>query len=159
MTPPGNGLRDYLGYWLARLTDEVHRSFERKLAEHGVTVAQWRVLMTVYREHANSTSEVARFINTDVGAVSRLVDRLTAKGLMERSTQTNLRRRKGLVLTAAGNELVPELIDLADDTEAVFFGSLTTLQRSDLIQLLQDLLPSAAGPAENRPALPRPTGG
>lgn len=146
MAPPGSGLRDYLGYWLARLSDEVHRSFERQLAEQGVTVAQWRVLMTVYREHATSTSAVARFINTDVGAVSRLVDRLTAKGLMERSSHPDLRRRKGLALTPAGRELVPELIHLADDTEATFFGCLTSSERSDLSQLLQNLLPAPARP-------------
>jgi DNA-binding MarR family transcriptional regulator len=102
--------------------------------------------MTVYREHATSTSEVARFINTDVGAVSRLVDRLTAKGLMERSSHPNLRRRKGLVLTPAGRDLVPDLIHLADDTEAAFFGSLPSSARSDLIQLLQELLPASTRP-------------
>jgi DNA-binding MarR family transcriptional regulator len=43
-----------------------------------VTVAQWNVLVTVYHGHA-TTTEVARYIAIDPGAVSRLVDRLPAR--------------------------------------------------------------------------------
>jgi hypothetical protein len=34
------GLHDHVGYWLRRLSDEVHTSFERQIAARGVTVAQ-----------------------------------------------------------------------------------------------------------------------
>ena len=62
MSGSASGLRDHVGYWLRRLSDEVHLSFERKLAAHGVTVAQWTVLVTLYRGEGATVAEVARFI-------------------------------------------------------------------------------------------------
>src|SRR5208282_315539 len=102
-----SGLRDHVGYWLRRLSDEVHASFERQLVARDVTVAQWNVLVTVYHDRATTTTEVARYIGIDPGAVSRLVDRLAAKGLMTRSADPASRRRVQLSLTHTGRALVP----------------------------------------------------
>lgn len=137
-----SGLHDHIGYWLRRLSDEVHASFERQIAARGVTVAQWNVLVSVYHGHATTTAEVARFIGIDPGAVSRLVDRLAGKGLMTRSADPASRRRLQLSLTDAGGELVPDLIRIADKNDEVFFGALPPGERADLMRLLQRLLPA-----------------
>ncbi len=135
-----SGLHDHVGYWLRRLSDDVHTAFERRLANRDVTVAQWNVLVTVYHGDATTTTAVAKFIGTDPGAVSRLVDRLSDKGLMTRSLDPASRRRLQLRLTAAGTALVPALIELADDNDAAFFESLTSKERSALVSRLQRLL-------------------
>lgn len=142
MTSSASGLRDHLGYWLRRLSDEVHVSFERKLASRGVTVAQWNVLVTLYRGEAETVGEVAKFIETDVAAASRLVDRLVDKGLVERGTDPASRRRVPLVLTTAARDLVPALIELADENDAAYFGALTETRRRELVALLKSLLTS-----------------
>lgn len=139
-----SGSRGSVGYWLGRLSDRVQQSFERRLAESGVTVAQCRVLVTVFGGHATTTSEVARFLATDPGAVSRLVDRLIAKGLMARCSHPNSRRRVDLLLTPTGRDLVPDLIHLAEENEHEFFGSLASSERAELLELLQRLLPISA---------------
>jgi len=136
-----SGLRDHIGYWLRRVSDEVHASFERQLDARGVTVAQWNVLVTVYHGHATTTSEVARYIAIDPGAVSRLVDRLADKGLMARSADPASRRRLQLSLTEAGRALVPDLIQIADENDEAFFGTLPVRDQAALMRLLQDLLP------------------
>lgn len=136
-------LTDYAGYWLRRLSDEVHHSFERQLAGHGVTVAQWNVLVTVHRGQATTTAEVARLIGIDAGAVSRLVDRLAAKGLMTRRPDPASRRSLRLSLTPAGRALVPVLIRIADGNDAAYFGVLPPGERDALIRLLRQLLPPA----------------
>jgi MarR family transcriptional regulator, organic hydroperoxide resistance regulator len=135
-----SGLRDHVGYWLRLLSDEVHASFERQLAARGVTVAQWNVLVTVYHGHATITTQVARYIGIDPGAVSRLVDRLADKGLMARSADPASRRRFQLSLTEAGRALVPDLIRIADDNDEAFFGSLPAGERAALMRLLRNLL-------------------
>jgi len=140
MSGSASGLRDHLGYWLRRLSDEVHLSFERKLAAHGVTVAQWNVLVTLYRGEGETVAEVARFIDTDAAAVSRLVDRLADKGLVARSADPASRRRVLLALTPAGVGLVPGLVQLADRNDEAFFGTLSAAQRAELAGLLQRLL-------------------
>jgi MarR family transcriptional regulator, organic hydroperoxide resistance regulator len=143
MSGSASGLRDHVGYWLRRLSDEVHLSFERKLAAQGVTVAQWNVLVTLHRGEAETVAEVARFIETDAAAVSRLVDRLAEKGLVARSADPASRRRVLLALTPAAAELVPALVELADQNDEAFFGTLPPAQRAELAGLLQRLLSEA----------------
>jgi DNA-binding MarR family transcriptional regulator len=143
MSEPASGLRDHLGYWLRRLSDEVHLSFERKLAAHGITVAQWNVLVTLSRGEGQTVAEVARFIETDAAAVSRLVDRLGEKGLVARSPDPASRRRVLLTLTPPAAELVPVLVQLADQNDEAFFGTLPATQRAELAGLLQHLLSQA----------------
>lgn len=140
MSTSASGLRDHLGYWLRRLSDEVHLSFERKLAAHGVTVAQWNVLVTLYRAEAETVAEVARFTGSDAAAVSRLVDRLAEKGLVTRSADPASRRRVLLALTPAAAGLVPGLVQLADQNDEAFFGTLPAAGRAELAGLLQRLL-------------------
>lgn len=146
-----SGLHDHLGHWLRRLSDEVHSRFERELAQHDVTVAQWTVLITVYRGDAATAGEAARFIGIDAGAVSRLVDRLVAKGLMAREPHPESRRSLNLVLTDAGRELTPVLADLADRNDAYFFDGLAGDQRVQLEAWIRRLVTQghpAAAPDE-----------
>ncbi|MFG3224122.1 MarR family winged helix-turn-helix transcriptional regulator [Kitasatospora sp. NPDC048194] len=153
MTAPTSGLRDHLGYWLRRLSDEVHGRFERQLAEHGVTVSQWAVLITVHRGDATTTREVARYIDIDVGAVSRLVDRLIAKGLMSREADPGSRRILRLTLTDAGRDLAPRLAEIADRNDAHFFAHLDPDQRLQLEKWIRHLV-GEAHPEPPTPPLP-----
>jgi MarR family transcriptional regulator, organic hydroperoxide resistance regulator len=143
MSGSASGLRDHVGYWLRRLSDEVHLSFERKLAAHGVTVAQWNVLVTLYRGEGETVAEVARFIETDAAAVSRLVDRLAEKGLVARFADPASRRRVLLALTPPAAGLVPMLAGLADQNDEAFFGTLPSAERAALAGLLQRLVSEA----------------
>ena len=143
MSRSASGLHDHVGYWLRRLSDEVHLSFERRLAAQGVTVAQWNVLVTLHRGEGETVAEVARFIETDAAAVSRLVDRLAEKGLVTRSADPASRRRVLLALTPPATRLVPALVELADHNDEAFFGTLPPAQRAGLAELLQRLLSQA----------------
>jgi DNA-binding MarR family transcriptional regulator len=136
-------LRDHLGYWLRRLSDEVHGRFERELAEHDVTVSQWAVLITLYRGDATTTREVARYMGIDAGAVSRLVDRLAAKGLMTREPDPASRRTVRLTLTDAGRDLAPRLAEIADRNDAHFFAALEPDQRRQLESWIRHLVGEA----------------
>lgn len=151
MTASSSGLRDHLGYWLRRLSDEVHGRFEKQLAEHGVTVSQWAVLITVHRDDASTTREVARYVGIDAGAVSRLVDRLIAKGLMSRESDPGSRRIMRLTLTEAGRALAPRLAEVADLNDAHFFAHLDPARRlllEDWIRgLVGDVPPDTPSPS------------
>jgi DNA-binding MarR family transcriptional regulator len=142
-------LTDHVGYWLRRLSDEVHHSFERQLAVNDVTAAQWNVLVTVYHRHATTTTAVARLIGIDPGAVSRLVDRLAGKGLMTRHADPATRRSTQLALTPAGRALVPDLIAIADANDAAYFGQLPPAERTALVHLLRQLFSSATTETES----------
>lgn len=119
-----SGLQDHTGYWLNRLRGIVHARFEAALAEHGVTVAQWSVLITVYREDAVTPLEIARFIDVDPGSLTRLLDRMEDKDLIRRLPVDGDRRSIRIALTPRAAVLTPRLAALADANDAVFFNAL-----------------------------------
>jgi len=135
-----SGLRDHVGYWLRRLSDEVDLCFERQLATHGVTLAQWNVLVGLHRGEGSTVGEIARFLETDAAAVSRLVDRLQEKGLVSRTADPGSRRRVLLTLTPEARRLVPLLVQLADANDDAFFGGLPPGGREQFVTLLRHLL-------------------
>ncbi|MGW2646274.1 MarR family winged helix-turn-helix transcriptional regulator [Streptomyces sp. NPDC001393] len=140
-----SGLHDHLGYWLRRLSDEVHSRFEAELGRHDVTVSQWGVMISVFHGH-DTTKAVAAHMDIDPGAVSRLVDRLVAKDLVRREPDPASRRTVRLVLTDAGRALVPVLAGIADRNDAHYFGSLDAAQRRQLEEWIRSLV-GAAHPA------------
>ncbi|MEU5540669.1 MarR family transcriptional regulator [Streptomyces sp. NPDC020362] len=140
-----SGLHDHLGYWLRRLSDEVHSRFEAELGRHDVTVSQWGVMISVFHGH-DTTKAAAAHMDIDPGAVSRLVDRLAAKGLMGREPDPASRRTVRLVLTPEGRDLVPVLAEIADRNDAHYFGALDPGQRRQLEEWIRRLV------GEPRPA-------
>ncbi len=128
----------------------MHSRFETELSRHDVTVSQWGVMISVYEGH-DTTKAVAAHMDIDPGAVSRLVDRLAAKGLIRREPAQASRRTVRLVLTDQGQALVPVLAELADRNDAHYFGSLDAGQRWQLEEWIRRLVGQA------RPAPPPDT--
>ncbi len=137
---PVSRLTDHTGYWLNRLRADVHGSFERALAGLGITVAQWNVLVVLYHDTAATPQALATALAIDSGAVTRLLDRLAAKGLLARAPSTADRRSVELALTPAGRALTPTLAALADRNDAAFLGPLSAAERRQFRALLARLL-------------------
>ena len=135
-----SGLQDHTGYWLNRLRGVVHARFEAALAEHGVTVAQWSVLITVYREDAVTPLEIARFIDVDPGSLTRLLDRMEDKDLVRRLPVDGDRRSIRIALTPRAAALAPRLAALADANDATFFNVLPAEELRDFRRALAQLL-------------------
>src|SRR5574343_791817 len=76
---------DSLGWLLRKLKQSIIHQAERQLCGHGMTHAQWGVLMTLrFGSNHCTTTALCRELDADAGALSRLLDRLEAKGLVQR---------------------------------------------------------------------------
>jgi DNA-binding MarR family transcriptional regulator len=118
----------------------VHARFEAVLADYGVTVAQWSVLITVYREDAVTPLEIARFIDVDPGSLTRLLDRMEDKDLIRRLPVDGDRRSIRIALTPHAAALTPRLAALADANDATFFAALPDDEIRDFRHALARLL-------------------
>lgn len=137
--PPAD-LADHLGYWLRFVSNHVSQAFTAKLATLDVMVVEWVVLRELFSRGDMSPSDLATRLGMTRGGVSKLVDRLEARGLLMRDTGTGDRRYQTLTLTADGKALVPRLATLADQNETEFFGHLTATKRDTLRSMLTDLV-------------------
>lgn len=83
---------------------------EPELAELEVSAAQYVILSVLaQRGCVDSTAQLCKDLSYDGGAMTRMVDRLEAKGLISRSRCTSDRRVVKIELTPAGHDALPKL--------------------------------------------------
>ncbi len=136
MTSP---LEAHLGYWLRHVSNHVSHAFAQRLAAKGVTVAEWVVLREL-ADGAAAPSALAARLGLTRGAISKLADRLEAKGLAERTADADDGRFQSLSPTAAGRALVPALAALADENDAAFFGHLSAEERATIEAAMREIV-------------------
>jgi DNA-binding MarR family transcriptional regulator len=133
-------LEAHLGYWLRFVSNQVSHSFSLKLAERGVTVAEWVVLRELYECKAMAPSALAERIGMTRGAISKLADRLEAKVLLTRAISEEDRRYQALMLTAKGRALLPKLAALADQNDVAFFGHLDAAEQEKIKHAMRGIV-------------------
>lgn len=72
------------------------------MVPHDLTAMQWQPLYMIAIGRANTAADLARQMQVDTGAVTRMLDRLQAKALVRRERSTADRRIVYLELTDTG---------------------------------------------------------
>ncbi|MFQ8433293.1 MarR family winged helix-turn-helix transcriptional regulator [Amaricoccus sp. W119] len=120
------------------VSNAVSQEFGRKVAAEGVTVAEWSFMRAVFDDDGTAPTLLADRMGMTRGAISKLADRLVAKGFVVRSEAGG--RGQILSLTPEGREAVPVLAALADANDADFFGVLSGNDREALSRILRTLV-------------------
>lgn len=100
---------DSVGYLMKRVGMSIIYQADKRLAEHGLTSAQWGPLMRMRNSGGSTVAELARWLQVDAGAMTRLLDRLEKKGLCKRVRSTADRRVVQVELTAEGEAAIAEV--------------------------------------------------
>lgn len=135
-----SSLDAHLGFWLRFVSNHVSSRFQQLLEDKGVTVTEWVALRTLWSQDETTHAELICALGMTKGAASKVVSRLEEKGLAGRQLTNGRAREQGLILTAAGKALVPQLAALADANDAHFFGHLHTAERDALTQAMKSLV-------------------
>jgi DNA-binding MarR family transcriptional regulator len=93
---------------ILRLARELRTTLDQRFEEFDLTSQQAALLIHVFTGQA-SPKRLADLLGTDTAAITRLVDRLEAKGLVTRSPDPVDRRAITVELTKAGRVLIPKL--------------------------------------------------
>lgn len=134
--PPSN-LTDHLGYWLRMVSNAVSHGFARQVEAQGVTVAEWVFLRALYGTEGMAPTALADRMSMTRGAISKLADRVEAKGLILRQGAEG--RGQSLSLSPEGRAKVPLLAALADANDHSFFDAMTDDDRKALTRILRQL--------------------
>jgi MarR family transcriptional regulator, transcriptional regulator for hemolysin len=82
---------------------------DQKARQHGMTRAQWAVLLKLERYEGLNQSDLAEYLDIQPITLTRLVDRLCDSGLIERRPDPNDRRANRLYLTPAARPLLERI--------------------------------------------------
>lgn len=94
---------------------------EQRLKPYGMTRAQYATLSRLERQDGQAQHEVADALEVQPIAMVRLVDQLSAEGLVERRSDPNDRRVNRLFITSQGRERLEALEDFKTDLGAELF--------------------------------------
>ena len=118
-------LENFLPYRLSVLAQLVSESLHDLYAgPFELTVTQWRVLAALGRFAPLTASDVGQRIVMDKVAVSRAVAGLMRRGLIERATDRDDRRRATLRLSARGRAMHSRIVPIALAYEAKLYQAL-----------------------------------
>lgn len=136
---------------LSRMWD---KEIKDLLAAHGLEPGEFDVLSTLRRTGPPHQLTAGAFLRSSLvtsGAITLRIDRMEAKGLVERVRVAGDRRQVHIRLTAHGLDLVDEVLPLHVANEARFLEGLDASSRAQLADLLTALLVSSGD-------VPRPPG-
>ena len=100
--------------------------------EFGLDIPQWRILANLAELGAVTAQDVARITHSHKSTISRAVQHLEARGLVERIVSERDKRAFRLRLTAEGCKLLQRLLPLALRFEADLVAMLTESERKAL---------------------------
>jgi DNA-binding MarR family transcriptional regulator len=137
-------LENFLPYRLSVLAQLVSESLHDLYARpFDLSVTQWRVMAALGRFAPLTASDVGQRIVMDKVAVSRAVASLIKRGLVERATDLEDRRRATLDLTANGRAMHAEIVPIALKFEAELYQALSAEQRRNFNGLCDRLFAHA----------------
>lgn len=123
---------------LLRTTDILRRKFARVLAPQGITQQQYNVLRILRGAGAEGLPTLAiaeRMVERTPG-ITRLVDRLTSKGWVERQRTPGDRRCVVCRITPPGVELLARLDGPMGEADDEILSMLSVAEQEQLIELL-----------------------
>ncbi len=103
-----------IGYHLERATRVVKLHYLQAFNELGVDITpeQWVLLDNLYQNNGLSQTELAALSFKNTPTISRILDLLAKKGLIERQRFENDRRRFKIFLTPKGIETVEKSLEV-----------------------------------------------
>jgi DNA-binding MarR family transcriptional regulator len=100
------GDHESVGYLIKLANQMLLRNLDSQLQPYDLTALQWVPLLVLSKSGGDTVAGCARKIGIDTGAMTRMLDRIEAKGLAQRSRSEGDRRVVNVELTDAGREIV-----------------------------------------------------
>jgi DNA-binding MarR family transcriptional regulator len=138
----------------SRLSRLIDRRLAENFARFGIEAWMYDVLATLRRTGAPYELTAGELVGQSMvttGAITNRIDRLEARGLVER-TRTDDRRKVVVRLTPRGLDVVDEVVGGHLLTEREILSSLTLRQQAELAALLRTMLLGLGDDADPTPA-------
>jgi DNA-binding MarR family transcriptional regulator len=134
---------DSVGYLMRQILNQVGNEVERQLAHADLTKAQWVPLFKLYLCKTSTVAELARQCNLDAGAMTRMLDRLEAKGLCKRVRSETDRRVVNIELTPAGATAASDIPEILSGVQNAHLAGFNAEEFQTLREYLRRILNNA----------------
>jgi DNA-binding MarR family transcriptional regulator len=137
---PDSQLSTIMGMLIGRTNSLKDRVLDKQLVPYGVTSSQFKVLIIVAQFNADTPVELCRHLSLDSGSMTRMLDRLEQKQLIQRTRSATDRRQVQLALTAEGKAITDRLPQIGADAMNELLGVLAPEEVASLERILSKVL-------------------
>ncbi|WP_417760828.1 MarR family winged helix-turn-helix transcriptional regulator [Shewanella sp.] len=142
-------LLDNLGFLIGRTGHIKDRLLERYMAypalAEEITATQAKVLFQIYKFQSYRPSDIGKMLNVDKSNITRMVERLEKKDLIQRQPDPEDRRSFLLYLTDKGRALVEQAVPLAMNALAELEQVLNEEEQAQLRHCLRKIVTAHSG--------------
>lgn len=128
------------GYLLRRLYASIQRHVEKRMQALDLTAMQWAPLLLLAEGKGNTAAELARAMDIDTGAMTRMLDRLETKGVVARTRSADDRRVVHLELTADGINAAQQIPQVLADVLNLHLRDFAQAELQLLMSFLQRMI-------------------
>jgi len=132
-----------MGMLIGRVDNLKNRILDSHLEPYGLTSSQFKVLIIVGQFKSDTPVELCRHLPLDSGSMTRMLDRLEQKGLIQRVRSETDRRQVKLELTEEGEKISNLLPKIGADGMNDLFSALDSAEVRSLEQILTKVLVAA----------------
>jgi len=125
-----------LGFLVADVSRLMRKRFDARVRALGLTRAQWRVLARLRRREGINQTELAEILEIETITLGRHIDRLEAKGWVERRRDPGDRRAWNLFLNAKVQPVLDKMRVFSGVTRAEALKGIPEAESEHLIDLL-----------------------
>lgn len=122
--------------------------------EETLTLPQYRLLVVLDSRGPSSLAKLAGALEVNPSTALRMVERLTASGMVEKAANPARKREVQLRLTGAGWQAVREVTEYRHTELSRIVAAMPNEQRSQLVAALEAFTEAGGEPAEDLPVLP-----
>lgn len=133
-------ISNYLAYLVAHAHRLLHVDLQKCLNEEGVQVEQWRVLEVLSDSQGRSMGDLANVVLMNHPALTKMIDKMVANGLIHRALDPHDQRRVLVYITDMGMELAHRVRDRVEDRNMALEDDLGPQNVADLRQLLGSVI-------------------
>ncbi len=130
---------DSVGYQMRRIVTLIGLEVERRMEPLGLTDAQWKPLLRLSLQDGATAAQLARMCHLDAGGMTRLLDRLEAKGLCQRERSQEDRRVVHIALTDEGEAAAAQIPEQLESIHAVALQGFSAQERAQLAGFMERL--------------------
>jgi DNA-binding MarR family transcriptional regulator len=137
--------------YLPRVVAEAFAVQDRALSPVGLTSRQALILLSCDLGEAETAAELAELYGLEVSSITRLVDRLERKRLIERTRSREDRRKTMLTLTLRGKSALERAVRIATPIALAMWKGVSEKERKTLAAIVNKILKNLdqMGPDQN----------
>lgn len=128
------------GHYIRRLQQIAVAIFLQETEAVGITPVQYAALQTVSNQPGIDQRSLARAIGFDTSTIASVIDRLEARGLLQRAVSPQDRRARLLTLTPTGRETLAAALPGMRRAQGRMLEPLPPAERAEFMRMLKQLV-------------------